>query len=96
MGGAPYVQLSGSKPLVSYEGTATTTASSQPFACKREIIRIANDGNYDIQFCLDATIGSAGTFTVKAGQSEDHIPIACSTLYYQSINGSSAFRAMGV
>lgn len=79
----------------SVQATASPTEASSTFDVDF-ICFIFNDGDYDITFNLDAGTTAAGAFTLKPGDALNDFPRNASKIYYKSIGGSSAFRALGV
>lgn len=86
------------KPVI-FEGNINVGEGSikRGFQVREKLVYITNDSSdYDIQVNFDATIGESGTFTIKAGESINDVPLQCTTISIQSINGIAPVRCMGV
>lgn len=80
----------------SRETTATTTETAHDFPVDWMVSLSNDDATNSIQFNFDGSIGSLGTFTLKAGESIGAFPRSAKKLYAKAVTGTATFRAMGV
>ena len=83
---------------VSFEGTITPNDGSikRGFMCRQKLVYFTNDSpTYDVLVNINGTIGESGTFTVKAGESINDVPMESTYVCIQSINGNAAVRMLG-
>lgn len=84
---------------VTYEGTATTGNGGirVPFVIREKLVYVSNDSaDYELKVNFDNTIDQLGAFTLKPGEAISDVPMSSSTISVQGVNGSVAFRVMGV
>lgn len=82
---------------VSIEKNATFTEASSPFDVNHVSV-ISHDGaetEPDIQFNFDAAIGTAGTITLKPGESLTDFPRIAKTLTYKTLSTGLVADTMG-
>lgn len=84
---------------VSLQSTAVVNGGGikQPFNITKKLSFISNDSStYDMNINFDGSTSENGTFTLKAGESLSDLEMTCTSISVEGINGSVAFRALGV
>lgn len=67
------------------------------FICNKKISFIANDSDtYSLEVNFDSPVGGNGTILLYPGEAISDLEFTCKELYAKGINGSVAFRALGV
>lgn len=90
------VTLTGSNTSFAWETTASTTEETETGNVNQWFTFANDDPSNDIQINFDASVGSTGTMTIKAGDILNGMPRKFSVLHVKAVSGSPAFRAWGV